>query len=299
MSDSRRLLLVAALVVVAGCSSPASAPTGTGTGTATATATAAPVPTDRPSAFLAPGVTPRGVVDPVALARAHRQTLGRTSVTVHVEESHRYANGTLRWRRTATQRVDARGRTVRSHYVGEFEGAGRGSGLLSGFVRFPDATRVERYTVGDGAYHRYRFPSGDTWYVGAASPDPRLVDPGLVPLFWAVEARVTAREVRDGTAYYRLEGSEVADPATFGRVFAGGRFADVRDVSLEATADERGIVHRYRLTYTLVRADGVLVRGTESVRFADVGTTTVERPAWYAAAVNATGDWGGDDRGDP
>jgi len=295
MRDTRRLLLVAALVVVAGCSSPASAPTGAGTGTTTATATAAPVPTDRPSTFLAPGVTPRGVVDPVVLATAHRRTLGRTSVAVHVEESRRYANGTLGWRQTATQRVDASGRTVRSHYVGEFEGSRRGSGLLSGFVRFPDATHVERYTVGDGAYHRYRFPSGDTWYVGATSPDPRLVDPGLVPLFWSVDTQVTAREVRDGTARYRLEGSEVADPTTLERVFVGGRFADVRNVSLEAAVDERGVVHRYRLTYTLVRGDGVVVHGTESVRFADIGTTTVERPDWHAAAVNATGNWGGND----
>lgn len=293
MKDSRQLILVAALVLVAGCSSPASAPTGTTT--ATATATAAPVPTDRPSTFLAPGVTPRGVADPVALARAHRRTLGRTSVTVRVEESHRYANGTLRWRRTATQRVDAGGRTVRSHYVGAFEGSTRDSGLLSEFVRFPHATRVERYTVGGGAYHRYRFPSGDTWYVGASSPDPRIVDPGLVPLFWAVDTRVTAREVRDGTTRYRLEGNEVADPTTLERVFVGGRFADVRNVSLEATVDGRGVVHRYRLTYTLVRTDGVVALGTESVRFTDVGTTTVERPTWYAAAVNATGDWGGDE----
>lgn len=287
----RRLLLVAVLVVVAGCSSPASPPTGT----TTATATAAPVPTDQPSTFLAPGVTPRGVADPVALAMAHRRTLGRTNVTVRIEESRRYANGTLRWRRTAIQRVDARGRTVRSHYVGEFEGSRRGSGLLSEFVRFPDATRVERYTVGDGAYHRYRFPSGDTWYVGAASPDPRLVDPGLVPLFWAIDTRVTAREVRDGTARYRLEGSEVGDPTTLQRVFLGGRFADVRNVSFEATVDERGVVRRYRLTYTLVRTDGVVVLGTESVRFTDIGTTTMERPDWYTAAVNATGNWEGDD----
>lgn len=290
MRGTRRILLAATLVLVAGCSSPASAPTGT----ETATATAAPVPTDRPSTFLAPGVTPRGVTDPVALARAHRRTLGRTSVTVRVEESRRYANGTLRWRRTATQRVDAGGRTVRSHYVGAFEGSTRGSGLLSEFVRFPDATRVERYTVGGGAYHRYRFPSGDTWYVGAASPDPRLVDPGLVPLFWAVDTRVTGREVRDGTTRYRLEGAEIIDPTTFERVFVGGPSVEVRNVSLDATVDGRGVVHRYRLIYRLVRPDGVVVRGKESVRFEDVGTTTVERPTWYAAAANATGTWGGE-----
>jgi len=293
MSDPRRLLLVAVLVVLAGCSSPA-APSA-GTSPPTETATAAPVPTDAPATFLAPGVTPRGVVDPVALARAHGERLRAGNVTVRVEESRRYANGTVRWRRTATQRVDAVDRPIRSHYVGAFEGSTRGSGLLSGFVRFPDATRVERYTVGDGAYHRYRFPSGDTWYVGAASPDPRLVDPGLVPLFWAVETRVAGREVRDGTTRYRLEGSEVADRTTFERAFVGGRVATVRDVSLDATVDGRGVVRRYRLTYTVVRADGVVVRGRESVRFTDLGTTAVARPVWYGAAVNATGRWEGDD----
>jgi hypothetical protein len=290
----RLLLLVAALVALAGCSAPA-APTGTTT--PTATATAAPVPTDRPSTFLAPGVTPRGVESPAALVAAHERTLRGTSVTVRVELSHRYENGSLRWRRAATQRLDATADPVRSYYVGEFEGPASGRGPSS-FVRFPDATRVERYTVGDGVYHRYRLPSGGVSYVGGGSSDVRPLDPGLAPLFRAVETRVVGREAGVGPARYRLVGTGVADPGTLARLLGVGPLAELRNVSFEATVDAEGTVHGYWLRYTVASVDGVRVHGWESVRFTGIGATTVEQPDWYGAAVNATGDWDGEDGDD-
>lgn len=275
MGDGRRSLLLAVLIALAGCSSPAAPATPTGT------STAAPVPTTDPSTVLAPGVTVRGVEDPVTLAETHTAALDGTTVTVEIEESRRYANGSLRWHRTATQWIDATGGEVRSYHVGEFEGSTRDAGLVPDFVRFPDATHVERYAVGEDAYYRYRLQSGDTWYVSGPYPADRLVDPGLVPLFWAVDTRVTDREIRDGTNYYRLEGGEVADRTTLGRVFVGEPFVDLENVSVDALVDGRGVVHEYHLTYTLVEADGTTVYGSESVRFTGIGTTTVDRPAWY------------------
>lgn len=293
MGTGSRAILAAVLVVLAGCSGPASAPARTEA--AAETVTAAPVPTDAPSTFLAPGVTPRGVANPAALAAAHRRTLRGTSVTVRVEASRRYANGSLRWRRTATQRIDAADRPVRSYYFGEFQGSARARGLPSAFVRFHNATRVERYTVGDGSYHRYRLRSGGVWYVGGTAPEVRPLDPGLGLLFRAVETRVVGREAGPGPTRYRLSGTEVADPATLGRALGVGRFARIGNVSLVATVDARGTVREYRLIYTVTGADGVLLRGRESARFTDLGETTVERPDWYDEAVNATGDWGGAD----
>ena len=282
MRRTRRSLLVAVLVVLAGCSGPA------GPATPTATSTAAPVPTTDPATVLAPGVTVRGVEDPVALASAHAAVLGETSVTVRVEESRRYANGTLRWHRTATQRIDATGPAIRSYHVEAFEGSTRDAGLVPDFVRFPDATHVERYAVGEDAYYRYRLRSGDTWYVSGPYRADRLVDPGLVPLFWAVDTRVTGSEIRDGTTYYRLEGGEVTDRTTFGRAFVSEPFVELRDVSVDAVVDERGVVREYHLSYALVGTDGTTVHGSESVRFTGIGTTTVDRPAWYEEVrVNA------------
>lgn len=284
MRGTRRSLLVVVLVVLVGCSGPAVPPT------PTAAPTAAPVPTTDPSTVLAPGVTVRGVEDPVALATAHAAVLRGTSVTVHLEESRRDANGSLRWRRSATQRIDATGPEVRTSHVGEFEGSTRDAGLTADFVRFPDATHVERYSVGEHAYHRYRLRSGETWYVSGPYPADRLVDPGLVPLFWAVDTRVTGHERCGGRTCYRLEGGEVADRTTLGRVFVRGPSLDLRDVSVVALLDARGLVHEYHLTYTLIEADGSVVDGSESVRFTAVGTTTVDRPAWYeTVTANATG----------
>lgn len=279
MRRTRGALLLAVLIALAGCSSSAA------TSTPTATSTAAPVPTTNPSTVLAPGVTVRGVEDPVALAAAHAAAMDDTSVTVRVEESRRYENGSLRWHRTATQRIDATGTEVRSYHVGEFEGSTRDAGLLPDFVRFPDATRVERYAVGEDAYYRYRLRSGDTWYVSGPYPADRLVDPGLVPLFWAVDTRVTGRETRGGVTRYRLEGGEVADRTTLGRVFVGEPFVDLGNVSVDALVDERGLVHEYHLTYALVEADGTVVHGSESVRFTEIGTASVDRPGWYGEAT--------------
>jgi hypothetical protein len=297
MGEASRVVPVApvvavVLVLLAGCSGSATAPTRTATGTVTP----APVPTDTPSTFLAPGVTPRGVESPAALVAAHRRALRGTSVTVRFEESRRDANGSLRWRRTAVQRLDATADPVRSYYTGEFEGAASVRGTAS-FVRFPRAVRVERYTVGGGVYHRYRHPSGATSYVGGVSPGVRPLDPGLLPLFRAVETRVVGRETGDGPTLYRLAGTEVVDPGTLERLLRVGPLAELREVSFEAVVDAGGTVRGYRLSYTAVSADGVTVRGRESARFVDLGATTVERPDWYAAAVNATGDWDGPDDG--
>lgn len=283
MIETHRLL-VAALVVLVGCSGPAD------TAPPTETVTAAPVPTADPPVRLAPGVTVGGVDDPVALAVAHRTALGGTTVTVRLEASRRYANGSLRWRRTATERVDATGRPVRSHYVGEFEGTPRYAGRSPEFGPFPDATRVERYSVGERGANRYRLRSGETWSVVGPSRPARLLDPGLVPLFWAVDTRTTGVETCGGTTCYRLEGDGVADRATLDRAFVGGETVDLRSVSVVALVDSRGVVHEYRLSFTAVEVDGTVIHGRESVRFTGVGETSVDRPAWYdEAAVGATG----------
>jgi hypothetical protein len=297
MGDASRAVLVAVLILLVGCGGPASAPARTGATTETTTVTPAPVPTDTPSTFLAPGVTPRGVVNPVALVAAHERALRGTSVTVRFEESRRYANGSLRWRRTATQRIDVDSdadRPIRSRYTSELRGSAPTRDLPSAFVRFPDTTRVERYTVGGGAYHRYRLRSGGVWYVGGTADEVRPLDPGLVLLFRSVETRVVGREAGAGPTRYRLSGTEVTDPAALGRALGVGRFARIGNVSFVATVDARGTVREYRLIYTLAGADGVLLRGRESARFTDLGETTVERPDWYGDAVNATGEWGGD-----
>ena len=288
MVETRRLLAVAVLVVLAGCS-------GSTSSTTTGTATAAPVPTDAPSPAPAPAVTSRGVQSPVALVMAHERALRGTSVTVRVEESRRYANGSLRWRRTTTQRIDDGGPTTRSHYASEFRGATPSGGLPSGFVRFPNTARVERYTVGDGAYHRYRLRSGGVWYVGGTVSNVRPLDPGLLLLFRAVDLRLVDHGTDEEQARYRLAGTEVVSRATLERALGVGPVADLRNVSLEATVDADGVVREYDLTYTLVGPDGVRLHGREWVRFTDLGETTVDRPDWHAAAVNATGAWGEED----
>lgn len=51
--------------------------------------------------------------------------------------------------------------------------------------------------------------------------------------------------------------------------------------------DSRGGIYEYRLTYTGL-VDEQVAQGVESVHYAAIGTTTIDRPTWYKAALNAT-----------
>jgi len=58
--------------------------------------------------------------------------------------------------------------------------------------------------------------------------------------------------------------------------------------TLAVVVDDRGFVSRVDRTVVSEADDGVVTRTTETTRYTGLGTTTVERPDWLAAAANAT-----------
>lgn len=264
---------VLALVVLAGCGGAvAPAPDGT----PTRTVTPAPVPGDtgtpeRPTE-LAPGLSAGGVFDPVRLADAHATTLSRTSFTAVREERRRYANGTLRSGYRSVVRVSARG--DRFHYELNQTDVRGGRGSEQRLARYSDGSVVHVATTREG----------ETTYSVVGGPDapadPSTVLPGnatarfgVLRLFGSLRFDVLDSRTVDGRTVYRV-GVENGS-----RTLGG-----LRNVTMNATIREDGLVTAYRLSY-----DVDDLRVAVVVEFRRVGETRITPPGWLPAARNATG----------
>ncbi|EMA45417.1 DUF7537 family lipoprotein [Halococcus saccharolyticus] len=282
MDRSARVAAVLVLaVVLAGCNGLALG----GDGTPTRTVTPAAVPTDEPTPTprpeLAPGLTGDGVVDPFALGNAHASILDGSSYTLHENSSvvypsgMIYSNGTVEaWLTPDEDRyavVRSGSQTSASFPVIEERFWSNGNRTLS--VRSTtDETTYEIIDGDDGPLPVRRVMDGDP-----------TNSERIATVFGAMETRVVGQAVRNGTRLYRVRGSNLTS------AFALDDEWDAPgNVALVALVDRWGLVHEYRLNYT-ASLDGDPVRVSRRVRYTDLGSTTVERPSWYEAAVrNAT-----------
>ena len=235
-------------------------------------------PTPTPVPRLAPGLTGQGVTDPFALGEAHASALDDTSYVLREDFSVEYANGTVYNRGTTHARLAA---NDSRYYVRQ-----NASGLLFGGGAFARAiwSNGERVLVADMA-------NGSTSYdsprnVEGESVPPRealTIDPTkrqqLYAYLGSVETRVTRTETQNGTMLYRVESTEVTNPAAF-----ENQWTDPRNLSLVAFVDSRGLVHGFRLDYGAA-LNGTPVDVHREIRYTNLGNTTVERPPWYDEAI--------------
>ncbi|MEF8842744.1 MAG: hypothetical protein V5A62_14160 [Haloarculaceae archaeon] len=265
--------VIVALVLLAGCGSTvAPAPDGTPTGTVTPAPVPRETPTPRGPPVLAPGLSEEGVFDPVRLADAHAATLSNTSFTAVREERRRYENGSFRSAYRSVVRVAARGDRFRYelNQTDVREGARH-------------EQRLARYSDGSVVYVATTRGGRTTYSVvgGTDAPaDPSTVLPGnatarfgVLRLFGSLRFDPVDRRTVDGRTVYRLTVEN-------GSQTLGG----LRDVTMNATVREDGIVTAYRLAY-----DVSDVRVTVDVEFRRIGDTRVTSPAWLPAARDATG----------
>lgn len=278
MHDSVPAVVLAVAVVIAGCNGLAPG----GDETPTSTLTPAAVPTDEPTSTpvprLAPGLTSRGVADPFALGEAHVATLDGISYSMQENLSVTYRNGTSYRRLGSTAQLaanDSRYYVSHNSFAETYsEGPVTNSFWSNGsqIIRAQTINGSTAYSVPRGADRERRSPEQLGY-----SPTNREQ---IYTLFGSVETRVTDREQRDGTAVYRVEATDVTNPATF----ESAKWQTPENLTLVADVDSRGLVSEYRVHYTATLG-GSPVDVNRRVRYTDLGNTTVERPPWYDEAI--------------
>lgn len=285
-----RLLLVVVLVVLAGCSG-GPAPGAGDRVPETATTTPAPVPDLTPTATrtippvggptvtgggeLAPGVTGEGVVDAIGLGSAHRLALADRNLTVERVVRVKYPNGTIvRLEERVALSAD-RERLYWTSTVGN-----------RSLERWSEAVVLTRERRGGTVTY-----AGERRRAGPHALEDAYRRSFLSLLVAADGARVT-RVGEDGPpeADYRLT-ANVDSLREAGSPF--GLDPEPGTVSLYVRAD--GLVVGWDLAYTAREFGGRPVAVRTEVRHVAVGTTPVERPEWYGAALEATGMGGPDE----
>lgn len=289
----RAVLGVVCLLVLAGCGGawPVGDPVSGGVdGGATSTVTPAPLPEEEPA--FPPGVARRGVVDARRLAGAHEAAIANASYTVRSNRTVVYANGSLR-SSLVVEVALARNRT----FLATAATAGPGAPV---FLGVPPARAtfwsngsiyVRRFTAdGETTYNRFdpgqRFAGTWRYWTRTVPFGGRSGRPGsfYAETFGAVPTRVTGRETAGNVSLVHLAGGETRGSVEGTPLDGDGSLESVRNVSLRATVDQRGVVRSLSLDYDAT-ADGRPVHVSWTVRYRAVGRTTVGRPAWFDRAV--------------
>jgi hypothetical protein len=223
-----------------------------------------------------PGLAADGVTDVSALVGAHTAALSATSFTVETTRTTRSPNGSYEVVANATWRV-VPGDPVRGAYSRTVATSGDVPDRMG---RLPDA--VAAYREGDVTYRRVRNDTG-THYRRAdllntsVRLNPALQRRSIARLGERDPTSVTVEPVtRDGRRRYlvsaRLNGTRFRSNAT-----------------LRLLVTPEGVVREVRTTSTVEFRSGTR-EVTRTTRITDVGSTTVDRPEWYATAVEATDD---------
>jgi len=277
-----RLGALALVVLLAGC--PAIGPQGA--------VTPAPTPEPAPEAVpYPPGLGPWGVGDAAGLAAAHQAAIDDTAYTLVSNRTIRTANGSLRSRLFLRVRLAAD-----REYLTTVRTAGPDAPVLLGVppasaqywsngttmarvLTRDNRTRYARISPPDRFRATWRFWRSTAAFGGVGGFAYETVR----SLFGDVGTGLVATSEADGARLYHLEAETVRN-SDFAKVGSG----PVRNLSLEATITERGLVRRFDLRYQR-RVEGEWVTVTWHVAYEDVGSTTVERPPWFDRTGSRSG----------
>jgi hypothetical protein len=279
------VLLVVA-IVSAGCSGFATdGGSGEGKdGDPTVSVTPAPVPSVETRERLAPGLSDDGIENASALAAAHDFELRNRSFTLRMNQTVEYANGSLRGRTVGVVRVVPDGAAFRTNYTIT------GTPIASHTTDF-ELVRTERWFGGERGLAASTFANDTTNYDRfsaefGSSIVRSFIDNGdrYARLLDGARTRVVGRTERDGKTFYRVAASDPSSTA----LARYPSLESAENATLEALVSSRGFVRAHRLAYRATTENGSTLRIVESVRYTDIGDTTVRRPPWYEEALRAT-----------
>jgi hypothetical protein len=258
-------LALSVTLVVAGCGSIAG---DDGDTTSTAAVTPVDVPESEETApLVAPGITSDRLVDTRALVANHANTLRNNSYTYREQVTRRDANGTIQRRYVA--RVQKNGSTVRYRYNRSATG------------EYTRTLIIDRWSAGDRVYvarttgNETNITVEERSATGAAIPfTPSDYASSLRQVFRLLDIEMTG-SLRDNPSLYRLS---TPTPETV---------QSSRNVTFVGLVTAEGVFTRYRLTYETGGVEDA-THVTVQVSFENVGSTTVDRPAWVGRATNST-----------
>jgi len=240
-----------------------------------------------------PGVNESGVTEALALATAHRETLGNTSYAAVSTTTLQRSNGTVVLTSTTTTRVESGGESFFVASTGSQSSANATLGVdhyrsetwaNETSVVIADTVRSEEPTYRQVSREPARMSPDATWEL-------------LYGAFGTGETTYVGQVERGGTTLHKVVSTPPSDGVTGEE--AGettGEEADeaTDDASDEAVAgttydfsalvDSEGVVHSFRTTQRST-LEGETFVVTRTMRITEIGNTTVERPDWYEQAV--------------
>ncbi|MEF8784236.1 MAG: hypothetical protein V5A54_14260 [Haloarculaceae archaeon] len=273
-----RTFLVALLVVLAGCSGvPVVQPE-------ESTETVTPIPERSPAPSYPPGMTDRGVEAPDVTASAHADRLAETSYTLSSNRSVR-ANGTMKsFFSVRVALDDERNYHTRARTNGpdgpEFLGRppataefwSDGETHLRKLTRDGETT-YDELESGPGRVSTWRYWTRTAPFGDRQGSVFRTVRDVMESFVWRIDTERTG-----DTTQYRLEADEYTSTA-----FAPSEVTDVRNVTASATVTQSGLVRSIHMRY-IGTIDGETVLVERTIRYENVGNTSIERPEWYDRA---------------
>jgi len=218
-----------------------------------------------------PGLSTDNVTDANALVRAHTDALQSQSFTVRSTTTMYSANGSFRVVSNRTWHVDP-GEPIRGRVVSSRRAVGDAP------ARYTGPTRVAAWRNGTTTYRRAD-RNGTPTYQRVPLFDSRvklssaLQRNDLYRLSTRRNATVEAVE-RDGRRLYRVTAA-LNDTAV------------ASNASMTLLVDANGVVRTLKTEQTVQFRAGKREIST-TAHVTRVGSTTVERPDWYGAAVEAT-----------
>lgn len=261
-------LVLAVLLVLAGCN-------GVSIGRdepQRATVTPADIPEDD-SKMIAPGVN-NETINSHALIDAHRVVVANKSVTVNRTVRSVAGNGSVLIQTNATSRYGAnRTRYVRSSNVTQAN-------------RERDASLPDRrgsWSNGEVQYRMVQQNGTRTYNITEPFVQMQYQFEYIGDLLSETTTVTVEKLSGDGKLrQYRVQ-SELR-PTNAGSSIEN---RSVESGNLSIVIDERGFIHRYRVKSVDQRSANTK-RIIQTVRYQNLTTTTIERPAWVAEAKNAT-----------
>lgn len=289
-APSGRLVVLALLVMTAGCSGLVA--DGGGGDADGADLTPAPVPTD--TIDYPPGVSSEGVVDAQRLARAHGRTVENVSYRLRSNRTTRFSNGTLRSRFDLDVRLGGN-----RSYLATVRTAGPAGSVLIGEPpararywsnRTLYANRIVR--DGETTYSVLRAEDNPvvTWQYWASTAafggGPSYRAGRYAAVFDAIPTRVVGERTVNGTTVYEVRGRRTESTA-----FTVGSVEAVRPAGpgavLNATIDEDGRIRSLHLRYRALDGDAEYTVDWR-IRYGSVGGVRVADPPWLDRAVEGS-----------